>query len=119
MKRVAAGLLVAAFAATAAEAQPSYTTAGGNVCIKINWIDRTSAPDDRTIVFYMKDNTAWITHLAGLCPQLRFNGFAYVATPPEDLCGNLQMIRVVRTGAVCKIGPLAPYTPAGTSRQGG
>jgi hypothetical protein len=111
MKSTAIGLTMAVLVVSAASAQPSYTTQSGNVCIKMNWIDHTKAPDDKTIVFYMKDNKDWITHLSGLCPQLSYNGFSYVGTPPEDLCGSLQIIQVVQTQTMCKIGPLLPYTP--------
>jgi hypothetical protein len=112
MKAIACGIVVAMLASTAAFAQASYTTGnGGNVCLNILWIDHTKAPDDRSIIFYMKDKKSWITHLKSLCPQLSFNGFSYVATPPEDVCGNLQAIRVLRSGAVCMMGPFEPYTP--------
>jgi hypothetical protein len=112
MKSVAIGIAMALFGVSAAFAQASYTTDGGNVCLKMNWIDHTRAPDDKTIVFYMKDNKAWVAHTRHQCPQLSFNGFAYVGTPPEDICGGLQAIQVVRSDAVCMIGPFAPYTPA-------
>jgi hypothetical protein len=118
MKRIAMSLIVAALAASGASAQSSYTMGTGNVCLKINWIDHTRAPDDKTIVFYMKDHTAWTTHLAGTCPQLSFNGFSYVATPPEDICGNLQSIRVIRTGAICMMGPFVPFNPPPAQHAG-
>ena len=86
---------------------------GGTVCLKTDWIDHTKAPDNRTILFYMRDNKVWRTTLSNLCPQLMINGFIYEPTPPDHICGNLQAIKVVDTGAVCMMGPIVPYTPPG------
>jgi len=118
MKTLAMGILVAALAAPAAFGQASYTTSGGNVCLRGYWIDHTKAPDDKTIIFTMKDNTQWITHLKSLCPQLMINGFSYVATPPDDVCGSLQAIKSNRSGAVCMIGPFEPYSPPPAQHAG-
>ena len=119
MKRIAMGLMIAALAAASAHAQSSYTTEGGNVCLRALWIDHTKAPDDRTLLFYMKDNSIWKTHLKSLCPQLQMNGFSYVATPPDDICGNLQAIRVIRSGAVCMMGPFEPFGPPSPAAHSG
>jgi hypothetical protein len=59
----------------------------------------------------MKDGKIWSTTLTAPCPELSFNGFVYGPTPPGDICGNLQTIRVIRSGAVCEMGPLMPATP--------
>jgi hypothetical protein len=74
-------------------------------------IDHTKTPDDRTILFTMKNGAVYRSTLPATCPQLSFNGFSYVATPPDQICGNLQTIRVIRTGAVCMLGPLVQMTP--------
>lgn len=79
-----------------------------NVCIHTVDIDHTRAPDDRTILFYMRDGRVWSSTLRSNCPELSFNGFVYGPTPPDNICGNLQTIRVIRSGAVCEIGPLVP-----------
>ncbi len=110
MKAIAIGLLMAC-SVSAAFAQSTYTMQGGNVCLRGYAVDHTKAPDDRTIIFYMKDNKTWVTHLKSLCPQLMVSGFSYVASPPDDICGNLQAIKVIRTGAICMMGPFEPYTP--------
>ena len=83
----------------------------GNICIRTLDIDHTKTPDNRTVLFYMKDGKVWSTTLTAYCPELRFNGFVYAVTPPEDICGNMQTIRVIRSGAICEIGPLVPVTP--------
>src|SRR3954469_21647773 len=101
-------LATAVISATGAIAQPAPKS---NVCLKTYLIDHTKSPDDRTIVFTMKDGSAYQSTLPTLCPQLSINGFAYVATPPSDVCGNLQTIRVIRTGSVCMLGPLVQVAP--------
>src|ERR1043165_487691 len=108
-----AALLILIAGASSAGAQPAPKT---NVCLKTYLIDHTKAPNDRTIIFYMKDGSAYQSTLLADCPQLSFNGFSYVATPPEDVCGNLQSIRVVRSHSVCLLGPFVQIAPA---RPGG
>ena len=81
-------------------------------CIETYQIDHTKTPDNRTVIFYMKGGASYQSTLASDCPMLRFNGFAYVATPPARICGGLQSIKVLRTGLVCLLGPLVPITPS-------
>jgi hypothetical protein len=83
--------------AGAAPAQPS-------VCLRTMDILNTTTPDDKTIVFHMNNGKVWRNDLRGTCTGLRFNGFAYTVTPPDQICGNLQIIRVLRTNAVCSLG---------------
>lgn len=109
MRSVAIVAFVALAGLQNAEGQPAATS--GGTCIRTAWIDHTKAPDDRTILFYMKDHKVWMTRLSTVCPELRFNGFIYMPTPPDQICGNLQTIRVIRSGSVCMMGPLEPYTP--------
>jgi hypothetical protein len=101
-------LATAVISATGAIAQPAPKS---NVCLKTYLIDHTKSPDDHTILFTMKDGSVYQSNLTGNCPQLSINGFSYVATPPSDVCGNLQSIRVIRTGSVCLLGPLVQITP--------
>jgi hypothetical protein len=105
---LSAALLLAAGTGTGTMAQPAPKT---NVCLKTYLIDHTKSPDDRTVIFYMKDGSSYQSNLTGNCPELSINGFSYVATPPDDVCGNLQSIRVIRTGSVCLLGPLVQITP--------
>jgi hypothetical protein len=104
-------ILIAGASPAAAQSAPK-----ANVCLKTYLIDHTKAPNDRSIIFYMRDGSAYQSSLPTTCPQLSFNGFSYVATPPEDVCGNLQSIRVVRSHSVCLLGPLVQIAPA---RPGG
>jgi hypothetical protein len=112
------GVAVAIVLAVAFGTAPGFAQSAPakNVCLKTYLIDHTRAPDDRTIIFTMKDGSAYQSTLMTQCPQLRANGFSYVATPPEDVCGNMQSIRVVRSHAVCLLGPFVQIAPA---RSGG
>ena len=103
-------LATAAFAATLC-ASPALGQSG-DICIQTNGIDHTSVPDSRTILFHMKDGRVLKNALRNACPELRFNGFEYDASPSGQICGNLQSIRVIRTGAVCLLGPFTPVKPA-------
>lgn len=95
--------------ATAALAQPAWVSSSGNVCLKTIQIDHTETPDTRTILFFMKNGTAWKNTLRSDCIGLRQNGFIYEPTPPDQVCGNFQTIRAIQTHSVCVLGPFTPY----------
>ena len=78
------------------------------VCLRSSDIERTSVPDARTILFHMKGGKVWKNTLMADCPELKFNGFIYDASPSGEICGNQQSIRVIRTHAVCLLGPFTP-----------
>jgi hypothetical protein len=78
------------------------------VCLRALDIDHTKTPNDRTILFFMKNGNVWSATLKSDCPELHFNGFEYGPTPPDNICANAQTIRVLKSGAVCEIGPLLP-----------
>ncbi|HXL98341.1 MAG TPA: hypothetical protein VN932_00305 [Rhizomicrobium sp.] len=84
----------------------------GNICIRTTDIDRTSVPDANTILFHMRDGRVLKNTLANACPELKFNGFEYVSQPPGQICGNMQSIRVIHSGAVCLLGPFTTVAPA-------
>ena|SRR5438067_10424459 len=86
----------------------SAQNAASPVCIRAMDIDHTKLPNNHTILFFLKDGRVWSTTLRFECPELRFNGFEYGPSPPEKICAYMQTIRVLRSGAVCEIGPLAP-----------
>ena len=109
MKAATLASLLALTGMTTAGAMAQAPT--GNTCIRTTLIDRTKSPDDRTILFSMKNGAVYQSTLPANCPELSFNGFSYVATPPDQICGNLQSIRVIRTGSVCLLGPLVQITP--------
>ena len=82
------------------------------ICLQSHEIQDTKVTSDRTIEFRMLDGSVWQNTLINSCPELRFNGFSYVATPPDQICGNLQSIRVIRSGSVCLLGPFTKLKPS-------
>jgi hypothetical protein len=86
-------------------AQAQSPSSSGAVCLKTWQIKDTKTPDDRTIIFHMNNGDVWKNTLRNSCPELQFNGFEYTATPPDEICGNLQTIRVIRAHSVCVLGP--------------
>ena len=80
-------------------------------CIRTIDIDRTSTPDDKTILFHLHGGTVLRSDLKGTCSGLRFNGFAYDASPQGQLCADLDVIHVLHTHAVCALGPFMDATP--------
>lgn len=81
-------------------------------CIRSIDLDRTSTPNDKTILFHMKSGQVWRSDLTSSCPMLSVNGFVYSPVPADDICGRLQSIKVLRTGSVCILGPLMEVVPA-------
>lgn len=113
MRRILLGAALAVLLGATAQAQPAAKTTHGHggMCLNTMNIDHTTTPDNRTILFHMRDGKIWKNTLTSYCSGLRFYGFAYVATPPHQICGNLQSIRVLHSGSVCMLGPFEPYTP--------
>ena len=104
-------VLIASALALASLATGAMAQNSGSKCLRTILIDRTKAPNDRTILFYMKNGAVYQSTLPTTCPQVSIYGFSYVATPPDEICGNLQSIRVIRNGAVCLLGPFVQITP--------
>lgn len=91
-----------------AQSQPNDnapTDMTGPRCINIIRIDHTQVIDDRTILFYLKGGEVLSNTLLNDCVGLRLarRGFSYVARN-DEICGNLQQIRVNDTHAVCQLG---------------
>ncbi|MDB5366395.1 MAG: hypothetical protein JWM77_2322 [Rhodospirillales bacterium] len=78
--------------------------AEGMVCLQLSSIDHTQVVDDRTILFHMRDRTTYRNVLPATCAGLKFeDGFSY-ATSINQLCSNVEIIRVLRRGTTCGLG---------------
>lgn len=88
--------------ASAAQAQDAPKPAPK--CLRTIDIRDTKTPDDKTIIFHMNNGDVWRNDLRGTCSGLTFNGFRYDVTPTDEICGNQQIIHVLRTHAVCALG---------------
>jgi hypothetical protein len=102
--RIAFSAATIALAAGPSVAAPAIAPSTRD-CIYERDIRDQNIPDDRTIVFHMRDGTTYVNHLASACPGLHIhNGFAYDGTPNSELCSNDGSIRVVETGTHCLLG---------------
>lgn len=111
MRRILIGAALATALAGTALAQPATVMGSGTVCLKTILVDHTKIQDAHTVLYFMKDGSAWQSNLKEACTTLPHNGYIYMPTPPDNICGGLQMIRVIQTKEVCELGPFTPYTP--------
>ncbi len=111
MKRILIGAALATLVFSPAYAQ-SATTMGNTTCLKTVLVDRTEVKDASTILYTMKDGTAWQNSLKSPCTTLPHNGYIYEPTVPDNICGDMQRIKVIQTGETCQLGAFTPAKPA-------
>ena len=92
-----------------AEPRAGAASAGPD-CIRAFDIDHTDRPNDRTVVFTMKDHSVYRSDLKVRCPGLAasVDGFTFSPTDPNtgDLCDGLATFRLNDVGhATCIFGP--------------
>src|SRR5579863_3121825 len=76
-----------------------------NMCLRTQDIVSTVSKDGKTLVFKMRDGRTLVNHLQGICPDLKFNGFDWVVRGgTEEVCENIQSLRVLQSGEVCVLG---------------
>ena len=85
------------------------TSKTNNVCLDADHIVSTTVVDDRTVLYHMRGNVIWKNTLPRPCPGLKFQQGFSEEIRSGFVCSNTQMIRVLRTGAVCSLGPFTPY----------
>ena len=105
---VAALLLAGSAPATLQAAAPSPT----KVCLNVRDIQRSETPDDRTIVFHMRDGKVWSNKLRQLCPMLKVSPYTQVLNGTDQVCSNQQFIHVALTGDTCTLGDFTPLPPS-------
>jgi hypothetical protein len=85
------------------------------VCIASYDIDHTSIPDDKTILFFMRDRTVWKNTLPFTCYGLKLDsrGYTYEPTDPgsDTICSNLVTIHLNTFHNVCQLGVFTKITP--------
>lgn len=82
---------------------PVVPATAAPTCLYTYQIDRTRVVDAKTIDFRMRDGTVYRNVLRNSCISLPFNGFVYV-TRVDQICDNLQSIRVLQSHEVCLLG---------------
>jgi len=107
MNVVATGLLLALSASAYAQPAPARPA---NVCLNTRDIERTETPDDRTILYHMRDGKTWRNTLRRVCPMLRTSPYSQVLTS-DMVCANQQIIHVALTGDSCMLGDFTPAPP--------
>jgi hypothetical protein len=118
MRKIAIAAALTGLAVASAHAQTATVSSSGNVCLKTILIDHTKTVDQHTILFYMKDHKVWRNTLASDCQGLLVNGFVYMPTPPDQVCGNFQVIRAIETKSVCTLGAFTPADDATMNSHG-
>lgn len=75
-------------------------------------VSTTPSNDGRQLTFKLRDGRVLVNHLQGVCPDLRFNGFTWVLHGNNDICENMQTLRVLQSGQTCVLGKFEPARPA-------
>ena len=75
-------------------------------------VNTTPSRDGRQLTFHMRDGRVLVNHLQGICTDLRFNGFTWVLRGSNDICENMQTLRVLQSGQTCTLGRFEPAKPA-------
>ena len=75
-------------------------------------VSTTPSNDGKQLTFKMRDGRVLVNHLQGICRDLRFNGFVWVLRGTNDICENMQTLRVIQSGQTCMLGKFDPVKPA-------
>jgi len=81
-------------------------------------VSTTPSNDGKQLTFKMRDGRVLVNRLQGVCRDLRFNGFVWVLRGNNDICENMQSLRVLQSGQTCMLGKFeqtgktAPAAPA-------
>jgi hypothetical protein len=95
--------------ALAAAVLASGSALADNKCIDTRDIVSSKSTDGRTMVFKMKDGTTLVNHLHGICPDLKFEGFAWMLhTGDTRACENEQSFQVLQSMESCTLGKFDP-----------
>jgi len=78
------------------------------VCLNLHDIQSTQVPNDRTIIFHMRDGKVWQNRLRTVCPMLSVSPWTQVIHGPDVVCSNEQFIHVTQTGDNCVLGDFTP-----------
>jgi hypothetical protein len=105
MKHIVTALALAGMAFAAA---PAFAE---NICIDTRDVVSSQSKDGKTMVFKMKDGRTLVNHLQGVCPDLKFHGFVWVAHSGDTkVCEREQSFQVLESMQVCVLGKFDPAT---------
>lgn len=102
----------AAVVPTPTPAPPVPATAKPHqICLDAGNIDHLSYPDDKTIVFHMRGGKAWRNDLKRTCPGLKFEQAIAYEIRGGSICGNMQVVYVMRRWTPCMLGAFTAIPP--------
>jgi hypothetical protein len=87
------------------------TSAQAAVCLQSYDVKDTHVENAHTILFHMRDGSTWRNTLRNECPGLKWYGFVYHLEGTNEICSNMQSIRILRTHEVCLLGEFTPEAP--------
>ena len=82
--------------------------AGSQICLQSNLVDHTEILSKTQILFYMTGKKVWLNTLPSPCSMDNTDGFVW-RTSINQYCDNLEIIKIIRTGQVCRLGKFTPY----------
>lgn len=82
-------------------------SAFASTCLRLRDIQDASSKDGKNLVVTMRDGTVYNNRLQGVCSQLKFEGFVWVAHN-DEVCDRENTIRVLNGGQVCQLGVFTP-----------
>lgn len=103
-----AGLLMPA--ASIPDSSVAAAPSGPDVCLNVRDIARTEIPNDRTILFHMRDGKVWRNDLRTACPMLMTSPYTEKLTT-DLICANQQFIHLTVTGDDCALGSFTQVAP--------
>lgn len=78
------------------------------LCVNERDVLSAQSKDGKNLVFRLRDGRTLVNHLQGRCSDLKFNGFVWVLRGNNDICENVQSLRVLQSGQVCVLGAFEP-----------
>ena len=93
-------LIIATLALVVTVAAP----AAANMCVQSRDILSANSKDGKLMTFKMRGGRTLVNHLQGVCPDLKYEGFAWNVPGTGEICENQQSLRVLRSGQVCLLG---------------
>ena len=88
----------------------SIASAKAATCLNTDQIENSGSPDGKVLILKMKDGKTWHTALQPACPGITANGFIWDIHGGQ-VCDNAQILKIVRTGEMCRIGNFVPGEP--------
>lgn len=104
---MAIGLICACPGAAAAAEPPT----GAHVCLRLIDNVRMQAIDDYHVIFVQRNGTTWESELPHRCLGISVEGFG-VRSPDGNICGDSEILGLLRSGNICRLGPLVQVPAA-------